>query len=65
MEGDKKFNEENLNYCSVNLFTFKILRNVKTLKSFFSRGYSVPSQISNKEFLKKRHVLNTLLYFQM
>ena len=32
------FNEENLNYCSVNLFTFSTFKGlgyVKTLKSFF------------------------------
>ena len=56
MEGDKKkFNEEYLNYCSVNLFTFftfKGLRNVKTLKSLLPEGYSVPT--SNKEFSEKK-----------
>ena len=44
----------------------KGLRNVKTLKNvFFSEGYSVPSQTSNKEFLEKNmfnNVLNTPLY---
>ena len=50
-----KFNEEHLNYCSL-FSTFKGLRNVKTLKSFFfPEGYSVPSQISNKEFFEKKY----------
>ena len=54
----KKFHEENLNYCSVNpftFFTFKELKNVKTLKSFFPEGYSIPT--SKKEFFgEKKHV---------
>ena len=54
----KKFHEENLNYCSVNLFTFftfKGLRNVKTLKSFFfQRGILCPVKHLIKSFLKKK-----------
>ena len=57
MERDKKkFNEENLNYCS--LFSLlKYERNVKTSKSFFfPERYSVPSQTSNKEFFQTKNV---------
>ena len=60
-----KFNEENLNKCSV-FFIFKGLRNVKTLRSFFFQtGILYPAKHIIKSFLEKKHVLNTPLYFEI
>ena len=46
----------------------KELRNVKTLKNFYSRGVLLPSQTSSKEIFEENmfnQLLNAPLYFEM